>query len=127
MNKDKDQTWHCWCGVCSKVGILDPFLLSLSEHKQELLLCAFLCTYRTAQWNQSGQLLATDKKALAGLTLRAATSNLAVLFWDSRLQPSPLHSKDSSQLFPSITALLKAIDLVDDPPNCQQAITPWFL
>jgi hypothetical protein len=105
---------------------VDPLLTSLSDRERELIIRAFLCIYQSSHWSTSGRFLRTNKKALAGSSVRTAAGHLAGAF-RHRFQPSPLHVKDGSQLLSSVTSLLKALDNVDDPPNRQKAITPKFL
>jgi hypothetical protein len=63
---------------------------------------------------------------MVALTLRTAASNLAAAF-GHYFKRSPLHVKDSTQLLPSLRALLRAYDNVDPPPNRQKAVTPKLL
>jgi hypothetical protein len=112
--------------IREQVGILDPFLSDFPERERELLLRSFLSTYQRASWHQSGRFLGTNKKTLAGATVRTAAGHLAAAFRDS-FQCSPLHVPDGSRLLPSFAALFKALDNIGDPPNRQRAITPKFL
>jgi hypothetical protein len=61
-------------------SIIDPFLSDFSEQEQELLLRSFISTYQVAHWHQSGKLLGTTKKALAGASVRTAAGHLALKF-----------------------------------------------
>ena len=108
------------------MGILDPFLSDFPAQERELLLRSFLSTYQVAHWDKSGSFLGTNKKALAGATVRTAAGHLAAAFRDS-FKLSPLHVPDGPRLLPSFTALFKALDNIGDPPNRQRAITPKFL
>jgi hypothetical protein len=58
--------------------------------------------------------------------VRDAAGNLASAF-RSNFQPSPVHIEGSSQLLPTVRALLKAFDNADPPPQRQKAITPKLL
>ena len=125
-NEDRDRTWRRWLGYGDQAGILDPFLSDLSQQERELLLRSFLNTYQVAHWHQSGTLLGTTTKALAGASVRTATGHLASAFRDN-FQQSPLHVSNSSRLLPSFSALFKALDNLGDPPNRQRAVTPKFM
>jgi hypothetical protein len=59
-------------------------------------------------------------------TIRDAAGHLAASF-RSHFKRSPIHLEGSSQLLPSVRALLKAYDNADPPPRRQKAITPKFL
>jgi hypothetical protein len=59
-------------------------------------------------------------------TVRDATSNLASAF-RVQFQRSPFHVEGSTQLLPTVRALLKAYDNADPPPRRQKAITPKLL
>jgi hypothetical protein len=59
-------------------------------------------------------------------TVRDAASNLAATF-RSHFQRSPVHVEGGAKLLPTITALLKAFDNADPPPQRQKAVTPKLL
>jgi hypothetical protein len=125
-NEDRDHTWRHWLGFGEHAGILDRFLSDFPEQERELLLRSFLSTYQVAHWDKSGSFLGTNKKALAGATVRTAADHLAAAFQDS-FKLSPLHVPDDSRLLSSFTALFKALDNIGDQPNRQRVITPNFL
>jgi hypothetical protein len=125
-HEDRDRTWRRWLGFCNQSGLLDPLLSQFSDRELELTMRSFLSLYQVGNWDKTGRLLGTNQKAMAGSSVRAAAGHLASAFRD-RFEPSPIHVPDGSRLRPSITALLKAVANVEDPPNRQKAITPKFL
>jgi hypothetical protein len=79
-----------------------------------------------AQWSPAGAILGKRKSPVVSATVRDAASNLAAAF-RSNFKQSPLHIEGSSQLLPTVRALLKAFDNADPPPQRQKAITPKLL
>lgn len=98
----------------------------LSPHSKTLLVKAFLSVLWISTWDRAGNLLGEGEKPIQGLSIRAAASNLAALFWE-HIGTIPLHIQDQTKLHPLLKALLQACDKVDPPPNCQKALTPKFL
>jgi hypothetical protein len=79
-----------------------------------------------AEWSTAGTILGKHKSPVVSSTVRDAAGNLAASF-RSQFQRSPVHIEGSTQLLPTIRALLKALDNADPPPQRQKAITPRLL
>jgi hypothetical protein len=123
-HEKRDRVWRRWLSFCSEAGINDnPFLLQLQPPETELVIRAFLSLYRVAEWSKAGAILGKRKSPVVSSTVRNAAGNLAAAFW-SHFQRSPVHVEGSTQLLPTIRALLKAFDNADPPPQCQKEITP---
>jgi hypothetical protein len=126
-HEKRDRVWRRWISFCTEAGIdSNPFLLKLQPPETELIIRAFLSLYRVAEWSPAGAILGKRKSPVVSSTVRDAAGNLAAAF-RSHFQRSPVHIEGSTQLLPTIRALLKAFDNADPPPNRQKAITPRLL
>jgi hypothetical protein len=126
-NEKSDRAWRRWRHFLNELGLADdPFLADLSSNESELVVRAFLCFYRSAQFAVSGKSTGKRVKPLVCGTVRDAASSLAAAFRDN-LGPSPFHNKNTAVLLPSIRRLFKAFDNLDPPKRRQKAITPKFL
>jgi hypothetical protein len=123
-----DRVWRRWSDFCDAAGIADnKSLVDVPKDASELISQTFLSLYRTAAWDKSGSLVGERRHPVVGGTVRDAASQLATAFRD-HYQRSPLHGvKGSTKLLPSVRALLRAFDKVDQPQNRQRAVTPKFL
>ena len=126
-HENKDRVWRRWTSFCTEAGFdSDPFLSQLQQPETELVMRSFLSLYRVAHWSKTGAILGERPRPVVSATVRDAAGYLAASFRSS-FKRSPLHIEGSSQLLPTIRALLKAFDTTDPPPDRQKAITPKFL
>jgi hypothetical protein len=126
-HKKLDRVWRRWLSFCTKAGLDDnPFLLDLQPPETELIICDFLALYSVAAWSPAGAILGQRPGPVVLSIVQDAASNLAAAFW-GHFQQSPVHIQGSTQLLPTVRALLKAFDNADPPAQRQKAITPKLL
>jgi hypothetical protein len=126
-HEKRDRVWRRWLSFCSQADLeSNPFLIKLQHQETELIIRSFLSLYRVAQWSPAGAILGECPRPVVSASVRDAASNLAAAF-RGHFKQSPFHIEGSTQLLPTVRALLKAFDNADPPHQQQKAITPKLL
>ncbi len=82
--------------------------------------------YRHAAWDKHGRLTGRRRSPVVAGTVRSAASSLAAAFRNN-IQHSPFHLPKSTNMRPTLRALLRAYDNTDPAPKRQKAVTPKLL
>jgi hypothetical protein len=126
-NETDDRVWRRWLSFCEHACLAsNPYLIALLDHESELIIRAFLGMDRHAAWDKHGRLTGRRSSPVVAGTVCSAASSLAAAFRNN-IQHNPFHLPESTNMRPTLRALLRAYDNTDPGPKRLKAITPKLL